>query len=86
MLQGEVAHIGYDSRSGNYIKLRHGSFTVSYCLLIRKPTIPIGSKVFPSQPIAHVGFTGRSTGPRLHITLKHNKKHINPNILLELVE
>ena len=57
----KVAHIGYDPRSGNYIKLRHGNFTVSYCHLIRKPNIPIGSKVFPGQPVAHVGSTGRST-------------------------
>lgn len=82
MLPGEVAHIGYDSRSGNYIKLRHGNFTVSYCHLIRKPTIPIGSKIFPGQPVAHVGSTGRSTGPHLHITLKRNGRVIDPAILL----
>lgn len=82
MMAGEVAHIGYDSRSGNYIKLRHGNFTVSYCHLIRKPTIPIGSKVFPGQPVAHVGSTGRSTGPHLHITLKRNGRVIDPAILL----
>lgn len=84
MLPGEVAHIGYDSRSGNYIKLRHGNFTVSYCHLIRKPNIQIGSKVFPGQPVAHVGSTGRSTGPHLHITLKRNGRVIDPAILLGL--
>lgn len=85
MLPGEVAHIGYDPRSGNYIKLRHGNFTVSYCHLIRKPNIPIGSKVFPGQPVAHVGSTGRSTGPHLHITLKRNGRVIDPAILLRLL-
>lgn len=84
MLPGEVAHIGYDPRSGNYIKLRHGNFTVSYCHLIRKPIIPIGSKVLPGQPVAHVGSTGRSTGPHLHITLKRNGRVIDPAILLKL--
>lgn len=82
MMPGEVAHIGYDSRSGNYITLRHGNFTVIYCHLIRKPTIPIGSKVFPGQPVAHVGSTGRSTGPHLHITLKRGAKALNPKLLL----
>lgn len=81
MLPGEVASIGYDSRSGNYIKLRHGNFTVSYCHLIRKPHLPIGSKVFPGQPVAHVGSTGRSTGPHLHITLKRNGRVIDPAII-----
>ncbi len=82
MLPGEVAHIGYDLSSGNYIKLRHGNFTVNYCHLIRKPNIPIGSKVFPGQPVAHVGSTGRSTGPHLHITLKRNGRVIDPAILI----
>lgn len=82
MMPGEVAHIGYDSRSGNYIKLRHGNFTISYCHLIRKPNLPIGSKVFPGQPVANVGSTGRSTGPHLHITLKRNGRVIDPAILL----
>lgn len=84
MLPGEVAHIGYDPRSGNYIKLRHGNFTVIYCHLIRKPNIPIGSKVFPGQPVAQVGSTGRSTGPHLHITLKRNDRVIDPAIFLSL--
>lgn len=82
MLPGEVAHIGYDSRSGNYIKLRHGNFTVSYCHLIRKPNLPVGSKVFPGQPVAQVGSTGRSTGPHLHITLKRNGRVIDPTIII----
>lgn len=85
MLPGEVAHVGYDSRSGNYIKLRHGNFTVSYCHLIRKPNLPVGSKVFPGQPIAHVGSTGRSTGPHLHITLKRNGRVVNPNTLISII-
>ena len=84
MLPGEVANIGYDSRSGNFIKLRHGSLTVSYCHLIRKPSIPVGSKIFPGQTVGHVGSTGRSTGPHLHITLKRNGRAIDPAILVLL--
>lgn len=86
MLPGEVAHIGYDPRSGNYIKLRHGNFTVSYCHLIRKPNLPIGSKVFPGQPVAHVGSSGRSTGPHLHITLKRNGRIIDPAIIINAIK
>lgn len=86
MLPGEVIHIGYDSRSGNFIKLRHGNFTVSYCHLIRKPNIPIGSRVMPGQTVANVGSTGRSTGPHLHITLKRNGRVIDPTILLDYID
>ena len=85
MLPGEVAYVGYDHRSGNYIKLRHGSFTVSYCHLIRKPDIRAGSRVVPGQIVAHVGSTGRSTGPHLHITLKRNGRLLDPAILLDYI-
>lgn len=85
MLPGKVASIGYDPRSGNYIKLQHGSFTVSYCHLIRKPDIKVGSRVFPGQTVAHVGSTGRSTGPHLHITLKKNGRVLDPAILLDYI-
>lgn len=82
MLPGTVEAIGYDSRSGTYIKLRHGNFTVSYCHLIKKPTIPIGTKVNAGSAVAFVGSTGRSTGPHLHITLKHRSKAVDPLLLL----
>lgn len=85
MLPGEVVGVGYDSRSGNFIKLKHGALTVSYCHLINKPSIPIGTKVLPGQPVAHVGSTGRSTGPHLHITLKKNGRVLDPAILLDYI-
>lgn len=83
MLPGEVLAIGSDSRSGNFIKLKHGNFTVSYCHLIRKPSLKIGSHVLPGQPVAQVSSTGRSTGPHLHITLKRNGRVLDPAILLD---
>lgn len=33
MLLGQVIKAGSDKRSGNYVILRHGDFTVSYCHL-----------------------------------------------------
>lgn len=83
MLPGEVLAIGNDARSGNFIKLKHGNFTVSYCHLIRKPKLKVGSHVLPGQPVAQVGSTGRSTGPHLHITLKRNGRVLDPAILLD---
>ena len=85
MLPGTVEAIGYDKRSGNYIKLRHGNFTVSYCHLIKKASIPIGTHVAAGTPVDHIGSTGRSTGPHLHITLKHNGQIIDPAILFSFL-
>ena len=31
MLSGVVVKVGYDRRSGNFVTLRHGGYTVSYC-------------------------------------------------------
>jgi len=35
MLDGTVEKVGYDSRSGNFITVRHGDFRISYCHLSR---------------------------------------------------
>ena len=33
MFPGVVKKVGYDKRSGNYVTLQHGDYTVSYCHL-----------------------------------------------------
>ena len=82
MLPGEVIKTGYDPRAGNYIKLKHGNFTVSYCHLLSRPLPPIGSYVIAGHPIGQVGTSGRSTAPHLHLTIKRNGQVINPAIVL----
>ena len=43
MMDGIVAKVGYDNRSGNYVTLRHGKFYISYChlssIIVRKGEI-----------------------------------------------
>ena len=82
MLPGEVLAIGYDTRSGNFIKLKHGNFTVSYCHLLSRPKIKKGTKIFPGTHVGLVGSTGRSTSPHLHITLKINGRALDTAILM----
>ena len=84
---GEVIHVGYDNRSGNYVTIRHGSLTLGYCHLSQS-LVTKGTHVRPGTPIAITGNTGsRSTGPHLHLTLKDTKKGraIDPSILLRLI-
>ena len=84
---GEVIHVGYDPRSGNYVTIRHGSITLSYCHLSQS-LVTKGTHVRPGTPIAITGNSGsRSTGPHLHLTLKDTKKGrvIDPSILLRLI-
>lgn len=85
MMYGEVINIGKDKRSGLYVTLRHGDFTVSYCHL-SKVAVAKGTHVSPGSIIALTGNTGRSTGPHLHLTLKKDGKNINPAILINLIK
>ena len=84
---GEVIRVGYDKRSGNYVTIRHGSLTLSYCHLSQS-LVTKGTHVNPGTPIGITGNSGsRSTGPHLHLTLKDTKKGraIDPSILLRLI-
>lgn len=82
MFDGIVENVGSDSRSGNYIILRHGEYTVSYCHL-SKVTARKGDELIAGDPVGYTGSTGRSTGPHLHITCKYKGETRDPyNLLL----
>ncbi len=83
MMHGEVIKVGRNKRSGLYVTLRHGDFTVSYCHL-SQALVTEGYHIRPGTIIAQTGNSGRSTGPHLHLTLKKDGKYINPAILLNL--
>lgn len=85
MMPGEVVKVSSDKRSGNYVSIRHGDYTVSYCHL-SKALVTKGARVLPGEVVAISGNTGRSTAPHLHITAKYGKKHIDPAILPQLVK
>ena len=83
MMYGEVINVGKDKRSGLYVTLRHGDFIVSYCHL-SKVVVPEGFHVRPGTIIAITGNSGsRSTGPHLHVTVKHKGCVINPAVILD---
>ena len=85
MMYGRVIKVGSDKRSGHYITIRYGEYTVSYChlseILVKK-----GQVIAPGEPVAISSNTGRSTAPHLNITLKYKRKRINPMILLDYVQ
>ena len=77
MMHGEVIKVGKDKRSGLYVTLRHGDFTVSYCHL-SQTLVTKGTHVRPGIIIALTGNSGRSTGPHLHLELKYAGTHLDP--------
>lgn len=84
MLDGIVERIGFDKRSGNFITLRHGNYTVCYCHL-SKIIVSKGMFVKAATPIALTGNSGRSTAPHLHLTVKYKRKAINAQVLLDYI-
>lgn len=77
MFPGVVKKVGYDKRSGNYVTLQHGDYTVSYCHL-SKVTVKENTSVLAGNVVGVTGNTGCSTGEHLHIKVKWNNELINP--------
>ena len=85
MMSGLVVKVGSGKRSGNYVSMRHGDFTVSYCHL-SKTLVKKGQLVSAGEPVGLTGSTGRSTGPHLHLTVRMGRRHINPGVLLQFID
>lgn len=85
MLAGRVKKVGKDKRSGNYVVLEYGNYTVSYCHL-SKALVRKGDSVNAGDVVGISGSTGRSTGEHLHLTCKYKGKYVNPSILLDYVK
>ena len=84
MFDGSVINVGHDSKSGNYIIMRHGDYTVSYCHLSRI-WVKEGMRIYAGDPVGVSGSTGRSTGPHLHITSRLRGKLVDPYNLLAYI-
>ena len=85
MFPGTVIKVGQDSRSGKFVTVRTGNYTISYCHLSQQL---VKEKEFVSAGtnIAISGNTGASTGPHLHITAKKDGQAFNAAILIEYIK
>jgi len=84
MFHGKVLRVSYNERSGNFITVQHGDYTISFCHLSRT-LVKAGDIVKAGDVIALSGNSGRSTGPHLHITVRRKGDFINPTILLNYI-
>ena len=85
MFPGTVIKVGQDSRSGKFVTVRTGDYTISYCHL-SLPFVKENDFVTAGRSIALSGNTGASTGPHLHITAKKDGKAFDAAILLNLIQ
>ena len=84
MFPGTVVKVGQDNRSGKFVTVRTGDYTISYCHL-SQPFVKENDFVIAGSNIALSGNTGASTGPHLHLTTKKDGKAFDPTILIEYV-
>ena len=84
MFLGVVKKVGYDKRSGNYVTLQHGDYTVSYCHLSRV-IVKEKTPVLAGDIVGITGNTGRSTGEHLHLTCKIKGESLNPQKIIEYI-
>lgn len=85
MFPGEVIGVGQDFRSGKFVMVRTGAYTISYCHL-SSFWVTKGMYVNAGETLGLSGNSGMSTGPHLHLTTKKDGKAFDPVILLEYVK
>ncbi len=82
VLDGVVLNVGYDHRSGRWIRIAHpGSLRISYAhlshILVKK-----GQAVKSGECIGISGNSGKTTGPHLHLSLNFNRLNSMKKICL----
>lgn len=75
---GKVLFSGNRGTYGNVVEIMHDNGLVTRYGHNEKNIVKEGDTVLPSEPIAYVGSTGRSTGPHLHFEVLENGSAVDP--------
>lgn len=75
---GVVTWAGPRSGYGLLVEVNHGNGFVTRYAHSEKLLVALGDVVTKSQKIAHVGSTGRSTGPHVHFEVYKNGRIVDP--------
>lgn len=78
MADGVVTNASYSVSYGKLVKVDHGNGVETWYAHTSKMYVKKGQKVKAGDIIAEVGSTGNSTGPHLHLEIRLNGEHINP--------
>jgi len=82
---GTVAYVGENKSYGLYLQLDHGNGVKSFYAHCKRICVKKGQTVSVGEKIAEVGSTGTATGPHLHLELKYNDIHVNPEYYLDFL-
>lgn len=75
---GVITFAEYNGSYGNLVKVEHGNGLETWYAHTSKINVKVGQNVNAGDVIALVGNTGNSTGPHLHLEVRINGKHVNP--------
>ena len=75
---GTVIAASYDGSYGNLVKVDNGNGVETWYAHTSKMYVKVGEQVEAGDVIAAVGSTGNSTGPHLHLEIRVNGEHVNP--------
>lgn len=75
---GTVASAAYSGAYGYLVKIDHGNGVETWYAHTSKMYVKKGDVVKAGDVIAAVGSTGNSTGPHLHLEIRVNGEHIDP--------
>jgi len=75
---GTVTCAKYSGAYGNLVKIDHGNGVETWYGHTSKMYVKVGQEVKAGDVIAAVGSTGNSTGPHLHLEIRINGTHVNP--------
>lgn len=78
MAEGTVTCASYQGSYGYLVKINHGNGVETWYGHTSKMYVKVGQKVNAGDVIASVGSTGNSTGPHLHLEIRLNGNHVNP--------
>jgi murein DD-endopeptidase MepM/ murein hydrolase activator NlpD len=81
---GMVATSSFVPEYGNVVDVDHDNGLTSRYAHLSKSLVKVGDVVMKGQVIAHVGSTGRSTGPHLHFEVREKGIPLNPNKFLSM--
>lgn len=84
MFPGTVIRVGQDNRSGKFVTVKTGDYTISYCHLSQQ-YVKVNDFVNAGSIIACSGNTGASTGCHLHLTTKKDGKAFDAAILINYI-
>lgn len=75
---GTVTFAAYSGSYGYLVKVDHGNNVETWYAHTSKMYVTVGQEVKAGDVIAAVGNTGNSTGPHLHLEVRINGQHVNP--------